>query len=96
MNQVMCSHADSTAINTLLYGEGVGPYLLDIVGCSGDERNLLECRYSRSEVGSHSCSSVRDAGAKCDGSLLSYNSFRGCMVIIDPDPYTLCTLSCMH
>ncbi len=65
----MCSHADSTAINSLLYGEGVGPYLLDSVGCSGEERNLLECSYLGLEVGYHSCSSGRDAGAKCDGSL---------------------------
>ncbi len=63
----MCSHADSTAITTLLYGEGVGPYLLDNVGCRGHERNLLECSYSRSEVGYHSCFSGRDAGAICDG-----------------------------
>ncbi len=64
---VMCSHTDSTAIRTLLYGEGVGPYLLDSVGCSGHERNLLECSYSRSEVGYHSCSSRQDAGVECDG-----------------------------
>ena len=54
-------------MNTLLYGEGLGPYLLDYVGCRGHERNLLECSYSRSEVGYHSCSSGHDAGAKCDG-----------------------------
>ncbi len=64
---VMRSHADSTAVNTLSYGEGVGPYLLDLVGCRGEERNLLECSYSGSEVGYHSCSSGLDAGAKCDG-----------------------------
>ena len=47
----------------LEFGGGIGPILLDRVGCSGTESSLLNC--SHSGVGIHSCGHSEDAGVIC-------------------------------
>ena len=60
---------DSTAITSLSYGEGAGPYLLSQITCIGTERILTACSYQNSQIGFHICSSGQDAGVRCDGEI---------------------------
>ena len=57
--------SDATALRNSYFGDGTGPYHLSRVGCSGEERTLLQC--SHSPIGYHTCSSGRDVGVRCDG-----------------------------
>ena len=67
---VRCS-ADATAIPNSFFGDGAGPYHLSSLGCSGEERILLDCSYinqSSQSLGSrYRCRPGNDAGVKCDG-----------------------------
>ena len=58
-------HSDATALGGSYFGDGDGPYHLSNVGCSGEERTLLEC--SHAAIGYHTCTPGRDAGVRCDG-----------------------------
>ena len=59
------NYLDATALRYSYFGDGVGPYHLSGVGCSGEERTLLEC--SHAPIGYHTCTPGRDAGVRCDG-----------------------------
>ena len=59
---------DATALRGSYFGDGTGPFHLSGVGCSGEERTLLQCSYTRSgSTRYHTCGSGRDAGVRCDG-----------------------------
>ncbi|NWW49431.1 DMBT1 protein, partial [Pedionomus torquatus] len=49
------------------YGEGTGQIWLDEVNCTGEERDLSECRAR--PWGEHNCHHVEDASVECSGSL---------------------------
>ena len=49
------------------YGMGSGYIMLTYVGCTGEERNLLDCTYTGYEV--TSCSHSEDAGVSCPGKI---------------------------
>ncbi|NXX99878.1 CD5L protein, partial [Centropus bengalensis] len=48
------------------YGEGTGKIWLDEVKCTGEERNLSECRAQ--SRGIHNCHHMEDASVECSGS----------------------------
>uniref|UniRef100_A0A8C3JUL2 Soluble scavenger receptor cysteine-rich domain-containing protein SSC5D n=1 Tax=Calidris pygmaea TaxID=425635 RepID=A0A8C3JUL2_9CHAR len=48
------------------YGEGTGQIWLDEVNCTGEERDLSECRAR--PWGEHNCHHVEDASVECSGS----------------------------
>ncbi|KAL4612949.1 neurotrypsin-like [Arapaima gigas] len=48
-----------------VFGEGVGPILLDRVHCTGTERSLLNCEHG--PWGRHDCEHNRDVGIRCEG-----------------------------
>lgn len=48
------------------YGQGTGQIWLDEVNCTGEERNLSECRAR--PWGEHNCHHVEDASVECSGS----------------------------
>ena len=59
---------DATAIPNSFFGDGAGPYHLSSLGCSGEERTLLDCSYTNQSIISTSrCRSGNDAGVRCDG-----------------------------
>ena len=62
---IMYNPSDATALSGSYFGDGDGPYHLNNVGCSGEEKNLLAC--SHSTIGYHTCTPGHDAGARCDG-----------------------------
>ncbi|KAG9264045.1 deleted in malignant brain tumors 1 protein-like, partial [Astyanax mexicanus] len=64
--QVGCGRAVSIT-HSAHFGEGNGPVLLDDVGCSGQENNLLSC--SQRGLGITNCSHSEDAGVICSDSL---------------------------
>ena len=49
-----------------IFGEGLGPILLDDLACSGEEQSLLECTL---RIGTHLCDHSEDAGVRCEGKL---------------------------
>ena len=51
------------AYDSAFYGQGVGEIILDNVGCTGGESNLLDC--SSNALGSHNCEHYEDAGVLC-------------------------------
>ena len=61
--------ADATAILNSFFGDGAGPYHLSSLGCTGEERTLLDCSYTNqsSQSLSSRCRPGNDAGVKCDG-----------------------------
>ena len=63
------NYADATAIPNSFFGDGAGPYHLSSLGCSGEERTLLDCSYTNQSSISLSsrCRSGNDAGVRCDG-----------------------------
>lgn len=71
---IVPNHSDATALRGSYFGDGDGPYHLSNVGCSGEERTLLEC--SHSNIGYHTCTPGRDAGVRCDGNDNNYCGFR--------------------
>ena len=46
-----------------VYGQGIGPIILDDVQCSGFEHRLFECPHRGLEV--HDCNHQDDAGVVC-------------------------------
>ncbi|KAG9264046.1 deleted in malignant brain tumors 1 protein-like [Astyanax mexicanus] len=66
--QVGCGRAVSIT-HSAHFGEGNGPVLLDDVGCSGQENNLLSC--SQRGLGITNCSHSEDAGVICSDVLQS-------------------------
>ena len=51
------------------YGRGSGYIMLTYVGCTGEERNLLNCTHTG--YGVTSCSHSEDAGVSCPGIITS-------------------------
>ena len=49
------------------FGQGTGPILMSVVGCSGQESNLLDCPYQPFPYST--CSHSFDVGVKCEGKL---------------------------
>ena len=45
-----------------MYGQGLGPILLDDVFCSGIEQSLLDCQYL---LDSSNCGHHQDVGIEC-------------------------------
>uniref|UniRef100_A0A3B1KJ65 SRCR domain-containing protein n=1 Tax=Astyanax mexicanus TaxID=7994 RepID=A0A3B1KJ65_ASTMX len=71
--QVECGRALNST-HSAHFGEGNGPVLLDDVGCSGQENNLLSC--SHGGLGITNCSHSEDAGVVCSGkNIESFKSF---------------------
>uniref|UniRef100_A0A3B1KE07 SRCR domain-containing protein n=1 Tax=Astyanax mexicanus TaxID=7994 RepID=A0A3B1KE07_ASTMX len=64
--QVGCGRALNST-HSAHFGEGNGPVLLDDVGCSGQENNLLSC--SHGGLGITNCSHSEDAGVICSAGL---------------------------
>jgi hypothetical protein len=62
---IVHNRLDAIALRGSYFGNGVGPYHLSSVECSGEERTLLQC--SHSVIGYHHCRPGRDAGVRCDG-----------------------------
>ncbi|KAG9264040.1 deleted in malignant brain tumors 1 protein-like [Astyanax mexicanus] len=65
--QVGCGRALNST-HSAHFGEGNGPVLLDDVGCSGQENNLISC--SHRGLGMTNCSHSEDAGVICSGKIL--------------------------
>ena len=55
----------ATAYTGAYFGRSAGPYMLDNVGCDGDELTLLGCSHGGAFF--HDCRPGRDAGVKCEG-----------------------------
>ena len=49
------------------FGRGTGPLLLDRLGCTGHEANLLSCYHRGIEVIGYNCTHSDDAGIRCQG-----------------------------
>ena len=56
-------HAAAIAFRYARFGEGLGPILLDDIGCVGNEMLLAEC--SHIGIGNHNCQHDEDAGVSC-------------------------------
>jgi len=65
------------------FGRGGGRIWLDDLGCTGDEKNLLECPMS--PIGAHNCGHREDAGVECNNE-----------VPIDSSPSLPVRLSCPY
>ena len=50
------------------YGPGSGNILLDEVDCTGEEKNITDCR--KNSLGDHDCCHEEDAGVICTGTYL--------------------------
>ena len=61
----MINPIDATAYTGAYFGRSAGPYILDNVGCYGDELTLLGCSQRGPFV--HDCIPGKDAGVKCEG-----------------------------
>jgi deleted-in-malignant-brain-tumors protein 1 len=48
-----------------IFGEGLGPILLDDLACTGEEESLLDCAF---HSGTHTCDHSEDAGVRCEDS----------------------------
>ena len=53
----------ATALQRAPFGRGTGPILLDNIGCSGSETQLVDC--INSGIGIHNCDHIEDAGVVC-------------------------------
>uniref|UniRef100_A0A8B9J786 SRCR domain-containing protein n=1 Tax=Astyanax mexicanus TaxID=7994 RepID=A0A8B9J786_ASTMX len=73
--QVRCGRALNTTLSTHI-GEGNGPVLLDDVGCSGQENNLISC--SHIGHGITNCNHKEDAGVICSGKILLISGTGSC------------------
>lgn len=62
--QLGCGPALAAPRNSM-FGDGVGPILLDNVQCVGDETSLGRCHHLGVSV--HNCGHHEDAGAVCSG-----------------------------
>ena len=62
---------DATALRGSYFGDGDGLYHLSGISCNGNERTLLQCSRNIISGTSHSCTSGRDVGVKCDGKTYS-------------------------
>lgn len=68
-----CNNIDEGIPKALLNSEfspGDGPIFLDRLACSGDEKNLIDCRRN-SVLGRSDCSHEFEAGVRCPGKNLS-------------------------
>ena len=62
---LLCHALDAVPLRGAVFGEGVGPILLDNVHCQGDEINLLEC--VSNGLFQHNCLHSEDAAVRCEG-----------------------------
>ena len=58
-------HAVVRGFQNAVYGEGVGPILLDHVRCNGEEPELVNCTHNGFNV--HECFHNEDASVDCLG-----------------------------
>ena len=65
-NIMLCwCFSDSFPVLRSTYGNGVVPFLLDNVVCTGSESNLLQCAHTG--LGEHNCDPSETAGVICEG-----------------------------
>ncbi|KAM6033160.1 scavenger receptor cysteine-rich domain-containing protein DMBT1-like isoform 2-T2 [Chlamydotis macqueenii] len=71
--RVVCRHLGCGTVLSVApgtrYGEGTGQIWLDEVNCTGEERDLSECRAR--PWGEHNCHHVEDASVECSDSSVS-------------------------
>ena len=60
------AHGGSIPLRNRQFGEGSGPIFIDTLGCSGSEKELIECS-TLSVMGFHQCDHSQDAGVICEG-----------------------------
>jgi len=70
----LTSNKGSLAAVNGFFGTGVGPILLDNIGCTGNESHLLQCHGSQN-LGVHQCNHRLQAGVICPGMLLKPTFF---------------------
>jgi len=66
MTVLSCTDAFAV-VNSEEFGAGMGPILLDEVGCTGSERNLTECTYRGVNVHNCNLDHSEDAAVICSG-----------------------------
>ena len=71
LNQCLCSLAGQALLNAY-FGQGTGPIVLDDVGCTGSENQLLACSSTPIFAFSRNCAHSEDAGVRCEGTLAHY------------------------
>ena len=69
-----------------MYGQGLGPILLDDVFCSGIEQSLLDCQYRFDDS---NCGHHQDVGIECRPGMIE--QVNTCIFII-----TTCSLTCAN
>ena len=59
------------ALLNAYFGQGTGPIVLDNVGCTGSENQLLACSSTPIFTFSSNCAHSEDVGVRCEG-ILAY------------------------
>ena len=59
----MLGYTDGIALQGSSFGSGTGDILLDEVACTGNEKNLFDCKHAG--IGVNDCKHTEDAGVRC-------------------------------